>query len=156
MLWQRVVLRRTLIAFLALSLGRVPVPWVHSHAWLDAEQLDRHLAEYHPGECEWDLPCGIHLHFFNWADPHRGGDGRRGDSISHLCDPYTESHRLSVPLSSFEVMHRIRIAAASDGIVIRNSDVTEAGAVRCAFGEHGHAPCAPTDRRLAQLCIYLI
>lgn len=40
---QRVLLRRAMIVFPVHFLGRVPIPWAHSHTWLVPERLDRHF-----------------------------------------------------------------------------------------------------------------
>ena len=48
---------------LVLSIGHVPLPWVHCHAWLDGDQLAEHINAFHAGCLRGDVPESWHVHF---------------------------------------------------------------------------------------------
>lgn len=62
--------QRSMIWFLVLSLGHVPVPWLHHHVGLNGARLSRHLATFHASLRD-DSRADWHLHFFCLGIPHQ-------------------------------------------------------------------------------------
>lgn len=56
-------LRLPIVCVLVISIGHVPVPWLHRHQGMDDEQFVGHTGIYHSQAAEYELPDGWHVHF---------------------------------------------------------------------------------------------
>lgn len=68
---------RLLVLTLVLCVGRMPVPWGHSHSGMATEQLAAHLQQYHSATSDSELPRGWHWHI---AELDLSTDGEEGES----------------------------------------------------------------------------
>ncbi len=56
-------LRIPVVLLLLMAVGRIPIPWIHTHDAMSAVELDAHRSTYHHSESQAKLPKGWHMHF---------------------------------------------------------------------------------------------
>lgn len=101
-----------MILLLALSVGRIPVPWVHSHGWLNGEELAVHLESSHFAGCECELTDGVHLHVFTWRDASSTPDGVNNLPVRSDSNLYDRTQCVSLPANGTEVMEQLNSTPA--------------------------------------------
>ena len=91
--------RHVLVLCLILVLGRVPIPWAHSHEWLGPPNIGQHLRAYHRmlgSRSSTDLSQrrpedAWHLHVYCWFVPATTGEGISPPAPPVPRDPYIEA-----------------------------------------------------------------
>ena len=101
-------LKLTTILLLALSVGRIPVPWVHSHGWLGDEALAEHLESSHHCSFECDIPGGVHVHIFTWREALPLPDGLNNVPPRSSSDLYDRTQSVSLPTNESEWLERLQ------------------------------------------------
>jgi len=153
-----VALRIQIVCVLVISIGHVPVPWVHRHQGIEHEYLARHVQAYHCQVAECDLPAGWHIHFycFGLSSAYPGHGWRTPPSP--IDDPLCEDTN---PLA-FEPESNRSVEYLSDSDRPAVSDPVVAagcGEPAALFGSTVDFFCAglrAENRRYQDLCMLLL
>lgn len=150
------LLRRASILFLVLSVGRVPVPWIHSHDWLCVGSLADHLQLEHIDSCECELPCGLHIHVFSWGERRARADGLNRPLPRRADDLFDRQERTAIPNPGDETTAQLQDQHRRDACC----PVTLVVATEFATSSTGNADnlAGPGMRGsvCARCCVYLI
>lgn len=130
-------LKYTIILLLIVSVGRIPVPWVHSHGWLGGQDLIEHLGSSHPDACECELVAGVHVHVFTWRDVSTAPEGINQIPARSCSDLYDRTQSVSLPSNGAEEMQHLEKSSRSLAV----NDFTSDGDSHAPFNPNRFADC---------------
>ena len=147
-------LRTVLIVGLVVTLARLPIPWVHSHDWMDADSLCRHLQCQHDAACDCAHACGLHIHVFCWGMHPTKPDGLNLPPVSSSED-YCQTRCVTIPAPARSVaqVSELKLKMPAAPFAVANSASGGCDSHLAGSREIGAREQAP-DR--SALCVYLI
>ncbi len=150
------ITKRVTILLLVISVGRIPVPWIHSHEWLGGRALVEHIRGEHTWSCECELPCGFHVHVFAWGSSTPRPNGVNSLPADGGINPYDRQERMSTPSNDHELIEHV-LDAGQTKAPCSLSRITEirswASIAACADVLTGQDV---RDSLCASCCVYLL
>jgi len=151
------LLQRTAILLLILSVGRIPLPWIHSHDWLCTDSLANHIQAYHVDSCECALPCGLHFHVFTWGGRGAQSDGWNRSLPRGPGDLFDRQERAAIPNLNAETTEQLQDEHRRDACCpVTLLDASDFALASTNNADNLVGPLGMRSSICAQCCVYLI